>query len=142
MKNLKVKISFFSLLITFLCEYKYSLANPNNHMPLSSKIDVSQNNIYFHAKYNDFENESIKKIKTKAYNNFNSIKNDALNSPKVLIPKNSNVVINYFNKENLTNKFKSSFKDLSSTFISNYGALVERAPDESLKTCTNKACYE
>ena len=38
-------------------------------------------------------------------------------------------------------EFKDTFKDSSSTFTSNYGP-VTRAPDESLKYCTAKACFE
>ena len=38
-------------------------------------------------------------------------------------------------------EFKDTFKDSSSTFTSNYGP-VTRAPDESLKHCTTKACFE
>ena len=38
-------------------------------------------------------------------------------------------------------EFKSTFKDSSSTYTSNYG-FSTRSPDESLKYCTSKACLE
>ena len=45
-------------------------------------------------------------------------------------------------RSSLQKKFSSPFNDISSTFLSPYGKHVPRAPDESLKACTTKECYE
>ena len=45
------------------------------------------------------------------------------------------------NSKFVQTEFKNTFKDVGSTYTSNYGP-VTRAPDESLKYCTSKACLE
>ena len=76
------------------------------------------------------------------------------NNTPVGIFKNNFVekeIIKNFNKQkNLSidnqiwpnKEYKSNFKDYSSTFLSPYGGHVPRAPDESLKACNTKECYE
>ena len=60
------------------------------------------------------------------------------------IIKNFNQQKNFSaDKQSWHNKeYKSNFKDYSSTFLSPYGGHVPRAPDESLKACNTKECYE
>ena len=56
----------------------------------------------------------------------------------------SMVFTNVYNPRSLIERkseFKDTFKDSSSTFTSNYGP-VTRAPDESLKHCNTKACFD
>ena len=76
------------------------------------------------------------------------------NKSSVNIHKNNFVeeeIINNFNKQkklsidkqsSLHKEYKSNFKDYSSTFLSPYGGHVPRAPDESLKACNTKECYQ
>ena len=60
------------------------------------------------------------------------------------IIKNFNKQKNFSaDKQSWHNKeYKSNFIDYSSTFLSPYGGHVPRAPDESLKACNTKECYE
>ena len=71
-----------------------------------------------------------------------NIHKDPFQKEKII--KNINVLKNSSNSEHTYSqvKFKSSFKDLSNTFLSPYGGHVPRAPDESLKACKTKECYE
>ena len=76
------------------------------------------------------------------------LKNDIdiqLNSVKIKHPTYQNKITKVTSDTSNTifikSEFKNTFKDVSSTFTSNYGP-VSRAPDESLKHCTSKACLE
>ena len=103
-----------------------------------------------------FKIQTIDKSKHKInFNkNLNTKPNLINNNTPIGIFKNNIVekeIIKNFNKQknlstdkqSLPNKeYKSNFKDYSSTFLSPYGGHVPRAPDESLKACNTKECYE
>ena len=93
---------------------------------------------------NNISNSDINHNLNKNLRNKNSINiyKDPFQKEKII--KNINVLKNSSNSEHTFTqvKFKSSFKDLSNTFLSPYGGHVPRAPDESLKACKTKECYE
>ena len=144
MKRLGLKKLIFSFVVIDIFGIcKYSLANHDlNHKTLVFNNEMFSNNLPYNMNSNDLDNQGFSIKESKFNNDFKLIKNVQMHSKKSEMQKNTKVIINTLNKENLNNKFKSTFKDLSSTFSSNYGSPVERAPDESLKTCTTKACYE
>ena len=117
----------------------------NIRLPSSNDVNNTKLNI-----------QTIDKSKNKIYFNkgFNTKTNPFKNNMAVGIFKNNvveNEIIKNFNKQkNLSTdkqswpnkEYKSNFKDFSSTFLSPYGGHVPRAPDESLKACNTKECYE
>ena len=117
----------------------------NLRLPFSNNVNNTELNI-----------QTIDKSKHKInFNNgFNTKPNLIKTNTPVGIFKNNIVeeeIIKSFNKQknlsadkqNFPNKeYKSNFKDYSSTFLSPYGGHVPRAPDESLKACNTKECYE
>ena len=117
----------------------------NIRLPISNNVNNTKLNI-----------QTIDKYKHKTYFNkgFNTKPNLIKNNKPVVIFKNNIVekeIIKNFNKQknfsrdkqSWPNKeYKSNFKDYSSTFLSPYGGHVPRAPDESLKACNTKECYE
>ena len=117
----------------------------NLRLPFSNNVNNTELNI-----------QTIDKSKHKInFNNgFNTKPNLFKTNTPVGIFKNNIVeeeIIKSFNKQkNLSTdkqswpnkEYKSNFKDYSSTFLSPYGGHVPRAPDESLKACNTKECYE
>ena len=93
---------------------------------------------------NNISNTDINQNLNKNLRNKNSINfyKDPLREEKII--KNINLLKNSSNSVQIYSdvKFKSSFKDLSNTFLSPYGGHAPRAPDESLKACKSKECYE
>ena len=106
-----------------------------NNSPMKFNSYILKNNI---------SNSDINHNLNKNLRNKNSINiyKDPFQKEKII--KNINVLKNSSNSEQIYSqvKFKSSFKDLSNTFLSPYGGHVPRAPDESLKDCKTKECYE
>ena len=117
----------------------------NIRLPISNNVNNTKLNIQTIDKY---------KHKTNFNKGFNTKSNLIKNNTSVGIFKNNIVekeIIKNFNKQkNLSRdkqswpnkEYKSNFKDYSSTFLSPYGGHVPRAPDESLKACNTKECYE
>jgi len=143
-QKLFFKNMFFILLVLQLNEN--TLAQEiNMRFPVSNNVNNTKLNI-----------QTIDKSKHKINFNkgFNTKPNLIKNNKPVVIFKNNNVekeIIKNFNKQkNLSidnqiwpnKEYKSNFKDYSSTFLSPYGGHVPRAPDESLKACNTKECYE
>ena len=117
----------------------------NMRLPVSNNVNNTKLNIQTIDKY---------KHKTTFNKGFNTKPNLIKNNTSVGIFINNIVekeIIKNFNKQkNLSTdnqiwpnkEYKSNFKDYSSTFLSPYGGHVPRAPDESLKACNTKECYE
>ena len=138
-------INIFLLHFFLVINEKILAEEINIKLPYSNNF----NNIRFNV-------HTIEKSKNKI--NFNKVSNTKSYFIKNHSPVNNNKIniveqeiIKNFNKhENLTTKkqssphkeYKSNFKDYSSTFLSPYGGHVPRAPDESLKACNTKKCYE
>ena len=93
---------------------------------------------------NNISNTDINRNFNKNLRNKNSINifKDPFQKEKII--KSVNLLKNSSNFKHTYSqvKFKSSFKDLSNTFLSPFGGHVPRAPDESLKACKTKDCYE
>ena len=146
MKNLTDKISIISILINSLCYSEYSYANQFHNSNKKTSHVLINNDELINSKIYSFKstNIDIKNYKSMPINNEiigNSHKHKKIYVPKMVTYKSSNT--NNFNSSTIkTKKFESNFKDLSSTFTSNYGAPITRAPDESLKNCTTKAGFE
>ena len=107
-----------------------------NHTKLNIQtIDKSKLKINFNKGFN------TKPLPIKNNNPVGVFKNNIVEKE---IIKNFNKQKNLStDKQSLPNKeYKSNFKDYSSTFLSPYGGHVPRAPDESLKACNTKECYE
>ena len=124
---------------------KSTLLNQVNNIeydnrPINNSLNKFKSNIF----KKNVSNIDIKQNLNKNPINRNSINfyKDPLQEEKII--KNINVLKNSSNSEQIYSqvKFKSSFKDLSNTFLSPYGGHVPRAPDESLKDCKTKECYE
>jgi len=139
MKPLSLTISIISVLINTFWFSENSQASPKsntqivnvaiqNPLQYMNKKEVKAPTI--NSKDNDFINNDLG-LQLNPVN----IKNHSYKS-KIMqaTTKTSNTK---FTKS----EFKDTFKDSSSTFTSNYGP-VTRAPDESLKYCTTKACFE
>ena len=117
----------------------------NIRLPISNNVNNTKLNRQTIDKY---------KNKTNFNKGFNTKPKLIKNNTSVGIFKNNIVekeIIKNFNKQkNLSTdnqiwpnkEYKSNFKDYSSTFLSPYGGHVPRAPDESLKACNTKECYE
>ena len=117
----------------------------NTRLPIFNNLNNTKLNI-----------QTLEKSKHKINFNkgFNTKPKLIKNNKPVVIFKNNIVekeIIKNFNKQkNLSTdsqiwpneEYKSNFKDYSSTFLSPYGGHVPRAPDESLKACNTKECYE
>jgi len=121
-----------------------SLNQVNNIQYDNSFINNSLKKFNSDILKNNISNTDINQNLNKNFRNNNSINfyKDPLQEEKII--KNINVLKNSSNSEQIYSqvKFKSSFKDLSNTFLSPYGGHVPRAPDESLKDCKTKECYE
>ena len=121
-----------------------SLNQVNNIQYDNSFINNSLKKFNSDILKNNISNTDINQNLNKNFRNKNSINfyKDPLQEEKMI--KNINVLKNSSNSEQIYSqvKFKSSFKDLSNTFLSPYGGHVPRAPDESLKDCKTKECYE
>ena len=121
-----------------------SLNQVNNIQYDNSFINNSLKKFNSDILKNNISNTDINQNLNKNFRNKNSINfyKDPFQEQKII--KNINVLKNSSNSEQIYSqvKFKSSFKDLSNTFLSPYGGHVPRAPDESLKDCKTKECYE
>ena len=142
MKPLSLTISIISILINTFWLGKASQASPSNIAQIVNingngqellqqinKSEVKAPKLI--SKDNDFlTNDLVRQLNTV------NIKNTAYEATKKIQSESKTSNIKFVKSE-----FKNSFKDSSSTFTSNYGP-VTRAPDESLKYCTTKACFE
>ena len=121
-----------------------SLNQVNNIQYDNSFINNSLKKFNSDILKNNISNTDINQNLNKNFRNKISINfyKDPLQEEKII--KNINVLKNPSNSEQIYSqvKFKSSFKDLSNTFLSPYGGHVPRAPDESLNDCKTKECYE
>ena len=119
--------------------------NQVNNIEYDSRvINNSPENFNSYILKNNISNTDINHNLNKNLRNKNSINlyKDPFQKEKII--KNINVLKNSSNSEHTHSqvKFKSSFRDLSNTFLSPYGGHVPRAPDESLNACNTKECYE
>ena len=139
MKPLSLTISIISVLINTFWFAKDSQASPTNNI---QTVNINGQALNQHISkrevkvptVNSKDNEFINNDLVLRLNPVN-LKNSSYKSK--IIQSTSETSNSKFNKS----EFKDTFKDSSSTFTSNYGP-VTRAPDESLKYCTTKACYE
>ena len=124
---------------------KSTLLNQVNNIEYDNRsINNSLNKFNSNILKKNISNTDIKQNLNKNPRNRNSINfyKNPLQEEKII--KNINLLNNSSNSEQIYSqvKFKSSFKDLSNTFLSPYGGHVPRAPDESLKACKTPECYE
>ena len=139
MKPLTLTISIISVLINTFWFSGDSHASPKNNTKI---VNVTTQELYQHI--------SKKELKAPIVNSRDNdfTKNDLglqLNPVNIKNHSYKSKIMQATTKISNTNftksEFKDTFKDSSSTFTSNYGP-VTRAPDESLKHCNTKACFE
>ena len=125
--------NFFIFLSFFAPAYSIPNFDKQNysHNHKNELINIHQKNTYklINEKSNlkipqeSYKNNFIKKLTKKSY-------------PLKEIESKQQV------KDNFFTTFKDNFKDLSSTYVSPFGYPTKRAPDESLKNCQSKQCFE
>jgi len=131
MKKISVSISLLSVIFNTFLFAKQAQANPpitnvnGKDLLALTKSDLKSTTLI--TNQNDFLN------------------NIQLNSVNINHPTYQNKITKVTSEKSKTilfeSEFKTTFKDVSSSFTSNYGP-VSRAPDESLKHCTAKACLD
>ena len=136
MKPVSLTISIISVLINTFWFVEDSQASPKNLIQLNN---VTGQEEYHRISKLDLTAPTINSKDKELINNDLGLQ---LNPVKI---KNSSykgkIIQSTSNTKFTKSEFKDTFKDSSSTFTSNYGP-VSRAPDESLKHCTTKACFE
>ena len=136
MKPISMAISIISVLINTFWFVEDSQASPKNLIQLNN---VTGQEEYHRISMRDLTAPTINSKDKELINNDLGLQ---LNPVKI---KNSSykgkIIQSTSNTKFTKSEFKDTFKDSSSTFTSNYGP-VSRAPDESLKHCTTKACFE
>ena len=139
MKPLTLTLSIFSLIINTFCFVKDSQASPKSNTQI---VNVNGQELYKHISKRELKAPTVNSKDSEFINNDLGLRLNPVNlknsSYKSKIIQSTTETSNSkFNKS----EFKDTFKDSSSTFTSNYGP-VTRAPDESLKHCNTKACFE
>ena len=131
MKKISLTISLFSVIFnTFLFAKDAQAKPPVTNVTGQELLSLTKSDL---------------KSPTLITNQNEFLNNIQLNTVNIKHPTYQNKITKLTSEKSNTNflesEFKTTFKDVSSTFTSNYGP-VTRAPDESLKHCTAKACLD
>ena len=139
MKPVSLTISIISVLINTFWFAENSQASPISITQINNVTGQEQ---YHHISKRELTAPTINSKDNELINNDLGLQ---LNPVKIKNSSYKSKIIQSTSKTSNTkftnSEFKDTFKDSSSTFTSNYGP-VSRAPDESLKHCTTKACFE